>query len=178
MLAETYFKEEEYPLAAVEYRVIVSDYGYSDYVDDAFFKEAVCSYQQAPKPQLDQTKSFEAYSRFKQFLQTFPNSPLVEEVNRYISLIHEKLARKDLLNAVFYMRRNHKDSAKIYLDKIIQNYPGNDYWAKAMYYKGEMLLEGGDEEGAASLFEEVLRYPRQLDVTARAKAALSKLRNE
>jgi len=77
MLAESYFNDEEYPLAAVEYRILVSNYGYSDYVDDGYFREGVCLYEQCPKPALDQTKCYEALDKFNRFVQIFPNSPLI-----------------------------------------------------------------------------------------------------
>ncbi|NIM19480.1 MAG: outer membrane protein assembly factor BamD [Candidatus Latescibacteria bacterium] len=178
MLAESYFKDEEYPLAAVEYRIIISDYGYSEYVDDALFKEALCFFEQAPKSHLDQTKSFEALSRFRQFLQTFPQSTLVEDVQRYVAEIHEKLAEKDFKNAMFYVRRKFKSSAMIYLNKVIEQYPGNDYWARAMYHKGQILLEQGDKEGAATMFEGVVNYSKELDITDDAKAELARLRDK
>jgi outer membrane protein assembly factor BamD len=175
MLANSYFKDEEYPLAAVEYRIVISDYSYSEYVDDAFLGEAKCFYEQAPKSHLDQSKSFEALSRLKQFITTFPTSPLVEEANSCISKIHEKLAKKDLKNARFYLRRKIERSAKIYLDKIIQDYPGNEYWAQAMYLRGLLYLADGDSTAAAEMFEGVVNYPKTLDITEEAKAELKRL---
>jgi len=39
MLGESYFNMEEYALAAVEYRVLVTNYGYSEYVDEGYFRK-------------------------------------------------------------------------------------------------------------------------------------------
>lgn len=175
MLAQSYFKDEEYPLAAVEFRIVISDYSYSEYVDDALLGEAKCAYEQAPKSHLDQTKSFEALSRLRQFVTTFPNSPLIEEANGYISKIHEKLAKKDLDNARFYLRRKIERSAKIYLDKVIEQYPGNDYWARAMYLRGLLYLEDGDSTAAADMFEKVVDYPKTLKITEEARGELKRL---
>lgn len=175
MLARSYFEDEEYPLALVEFRIVVSDYSYSEYVDDAFLGEAKCLYEQAPKAHLDQSKSFEALSRLKQFTTTFPTSSLIDEANGYIFKIHEKLAKKDLKNARFYLRRKVERSAKIYLDKVIQDYPGNDYWARAMYLRGMLYLEDGDSTAAAEMFEGVVNYPKTLDITEEARAELKRL---
>ncbi|MFH1755690.1 MAG: outer membrane protein assembly factor BamD [Candidatus Latescibacterota bacterium] len=176
MLAESYFKDDEYPLATVEYRIVISDYSYSEYVDDAFLGEAKCFYEQAPKSQLDQSRSFEALSRLRQFAITFATSPLMEEANGYIFKIHEKLAEKDLKNARFYLRRKVNRSAKIYLDKVISDYPGNDFWATAMYYRGMLFVEDGDTASAAGMFEKVVNYPKELDITGEAKVELERLR--
>lgn len=176
MLAESYFMDREYPLAAVEYRVLVSDYGYSEYVDDAFFKEAVCFFEQAPDSHLDQTKSFEALSRFNQFLLTFTSSPLVEQAHQYIARIHETLAKKDLKNAKFYLRHKRNKSARIYLDKILKLFPNNDYWAEAMYLEGQLLLQDQDMDGARAMFEAVADYPKEFDFTAAARVELEKMK--
>jgi outer membrane protein assembly factor BamD len=175
MLARSYFQDEEYPLASVEYRIVISDYSYSEYVDDAFLGEAICFYEQAPKAHLDQSKSFECLSRLKQFTTTFPTSPLIDEANGYIFKIHEKLAEKDLKNARFYLRHKIARSAKIYLDKVIQDYPGNDHWARAMYFRGMLYLEEGDEKAAAEMFQGVINYPKTLDITEEARAELERL---
>ena len=79
-------------LAAVEYHLVSTNYGYSEYVDDAYFKEALCFYHQALKPPLDQTKRLEALERLERFVTIFPQSPLIPEAQSYIGQIHAKLA--------------------------------------------------------------------------------------
>ena len=57
MLAESYFNNHEYPLAAVEYQILENNYGYSEYIDDALFKLGLCFYNESPKYQRDQQKA-------------------------------------------------------------------------------------------------------------------------
>ncbi len=174
-LAESEFNDKQYPLAAVEYRVLVSNYGYSEYVDDAFFKTAMCALRQSPKSVLDQSKSFEALSLFDQFIRTFPNSSLIEEANTHIGDIHKKLAEKDFDNAMFYYHQKNFKSTAIYLDKIITNYPGNVFWLKSLYYHGTILLKTGDKEEARKEFERVIKYPGDLPVKKQAEEALKSI---
>ena len=83
-LAESYRLDTEYALAEVEYRILINEYGYSDWVDDAFYLEGVCSYRQAPRSERDQTKSYQALERLNRFLQMFPASPRLEEARAMI----------------------------------------------------------------------------------------------
>jgi outer membrane assembly lipoprotein YfiO len=176
MLAESYFHMEEYALAAVEYRILVTNYGYSEYVAEGYFKEALCSYHQAPKPQLDQTKAYDAASQFEQFVRVFPTNPLVPEAEKYIALLHERLAKKEMENAYFYFKKKWYVSALIYLDKIISEYPGNTYWVEAKYLKARILyLRGERPEEAAALLHEVIEYPVELRIKKDAEALLAKL---
>lgn len=176
LLAESYFCQEEYALAAVEYRILVTNYGYSEYVDEGFFKEALCNYEQAPKAELDQSKAYEALSQFQQFVQVYRQSPLVPEANKYIALTQEKLATKELKNAVFYYGRKKYLSALIYLDKIIASYPNNPSWVQAKYLKARILVTRGErEDEAVELLREVVQYPEKLPVKKQAEILLEEI---
>jgi outer membrane protein assembly factor BamD len=176
MMAESYYGDEEYALAAVEYQILVTNYGYSEYVDDGYFKQALCNYKQAPKPHLDQTKTYEALSQLQQFVQVFTKSPILPEAQKYIQQIHERLANKEYDNAVFYHEGKRYESAMIYLNKIIDNYPDNSYWASAMYLKAKILTDRGEnEDEAVDLLRRVLEYPEDLEVKRRADLLLQQL---
>lgn len=177
-VAESHFNEGEYPLASVEYRVLSSNYGYSDYVDDAFFKIALCAAEEAPRFDLDQTKSFEALSLFEQFLRTFPASPLVDEANRRVHEIHEKLAHKDFENGHFYFRQKRFGPASLYFEKVIENYPGNEHWLKSMLFQAKILIAKGETAPARALLERVLEYPKDIEVTVEARQLLGTLQEE
>jgi outer membrane protein assembly factor BamD len=165
MLAESYFNEGEYALAAVEYRILATNYGYSEYAEESFFKEALCNYHQSPKSQLDQTKAYEALSQLEQFARVYRESAHIPEVERHIRLVRNKLARKDVENAEYYFKRKRYASALIYLDKVIENYPDNPSWVYAKYLKARVLFAQGErEDEAAALLGEVLSYPEDLPV--------------
>jgi len=179
MLAESYFNMEEYALAAVEYRVLVTNYGYSEYVDEGYFKEALCNYNQSPKAQLDQTKAYEALSQFEQFVRVFSSSPMVPEAEKHIASIHEKLAGKELQNASFYYKKKWYASALIYLDKIIAEYPGNVHWVEAKYFKARILYARGERlDEAAALLREVIDYPARLRIQRDAEVFLREIEKD
>lgn len=175
MLAESRFNDGDYALAAVEYQLLLNNYSYSDYVDDALFKVGVCYYEQSPKPQRDQQSAKDALSRFNQFLQTFPNSPLVDDAREYVRLIHAKLAEKEFNNGKYYFKRKKFRAAMIYFDKIIDNYPDNEFWVRALFLKGVILQDRGDKDAARQNLARVLSYPDDLDVKDEARARLEAL---
>jgi outer membrane protein assembly factor BamD len=158
-LGEAYLEGEEYELAAVEYQVLIANYGYSEWVDEALFQTGVCLWRQAPRPERDQQKSVDALSRFGQFLQTYPDHPLAPEARKYVEDIHGRLAEKALTSARWYYRRKEPKAALIYCDKVIEEFPGNKWWAQAMYLKGLILIDRGQNEEAIAQFTRLLEYP-------------------
>jgi outer membrane protein assembly factor BamD len=158
-LAEAYLEGDEYELATVEYQVLISNYGYSEWVDDSIFQIGVCLLRQAPRIQRDQQKAIDALSRFNQFLQTYPDSPRVPDARAYVRQINARLAEKSLISARYYYRRKEPKAALVYCDKVIENYPDNTYWAEAVYLKGIILIDRGQNEEAIAQFTRLLEYP-------------------
>jgi len=176
MLAESFFNNREYPMASVEYQIMMNNYSYSEYIDDALFKLGLSNYYEAPKYQRDQQKSNDALSKFNQFMQTFPTSPLIPEVEKQIEVIHMKLAEKSFETAYFYFRRKKWTAALIYFDKVIDEYPNNEYWARSAYFKGMILEDRGDIDGAVRSYSLVLTYPEDVKYKSDARRRLDKMR--
>jgi outer membrane protein assembly factor BamD len=177
MLAESYYEDRDYPMASVEYQILVTNYGYSEYVDDGYFKQALCAFKQSPKPQLDQTMAYEALSKLEQFVQVFTQSPLIPEAQDYIKQIHYKLAEKEFKNAEFYFKTKRYISCLVYLNKIIDNYPDNEYWVRAVYMKARVFyVRGEKKEEALELLQQVADQPDagNLDEVKRRAKALRK----
>lgn len=158
-LAESYLEGEEYELAAVEYQLLIANYGYSEWVDEALFQTGVCLWRQAPRQQRDQQKAVDALSRFSQFLQTYPDHPRAPDARNYVKEINGQLAEKALTSARWYYRRKEPKSALVYCDKVIEDYPDNAWWAQAVYLKGLILIDRGQNEEAIAQFTRLLEYP-------------------
>ena len=61
-LAESYLATGEYDLASVEYQVLITNYGYSEWVDEAIFQIGVCKWHQARRAEREQQESLDALS--------------------------------------------------------------------------------------------------------------------
>ena len=171
-LAQSYFQDEQYELAAVEYRVIISRYGYSDYVDDGLFMVGVCFWELRPKVHKDPQRVLDALNMFEQFVQTFPSSPLIPDAAEYIRQINSFLGEKAMISARWYYKRKRFRSALIYCDKVINQYPNNEFWAEALYYKGLIKLEMGEKDEAIRYFSQVIDYPEDVGVKHWARTML------
>lgn len=173
-LAECYRLDEDYALAAVEFRILITDYGYSEYVDDAFFLEGVCHFRQSQRAERDQTEAYGALNKINRFRQLFPDSPRREEAEAVRDEIHDRLGRKDFLNARLYFRNDHYAAALIYLDKIIKYYPGTVWAARSHYFRGAIMEKWGERDEAIREYKAALSwekiYPEKAHADKRLKA--------
>lgn len=152
-LGESYRMNGEYALAEVEYRILINDYAYSEYVDDAFFLEGLCSFKESPQVERDQTKTEEALDRLTRFVQTFPKSPRLPEAQEALREVRAKLGHKEFINAQLYYSRKHYDAALVYLNKIIDRYPDTVWAARSRFYRGAIEEARGDAAGAVEDYQ-------------------------
>jgi outer membrane protein assembly factor BamD len=174
-IAESYRLDKDYALAAVDYRILINDYGYSEYIDDAFYLEGLCAYRQAPRPERDQTKSIEALGRIERFLELFPDSPRRAEAETVRAEIHDRLGRKAFDAARLYHSKKRFDAALIYYDKIIAGYPDTHWAARSQFFRGVVLEERGEREGALRAYGAAVASRFEFEEKTDAAARLDEL---
>lgn len=175
-LAESYMQGREYELAATEYQILITNYGYSEWVDDAIFQTGVCYWKQAPRPERDQQKALDALSRFNQFLTTYPDNPRAPAAREYVRQINERLAHKSLESARWYYRRHEPKAAQIYCDKVINSYPDNKYWEQAMYLKGLILVDRAQDQEAIEQFTRLIAATKDEMIKRDCEAQIKRVR--
>ncbi len=175
-LAEANFKSGDYPMASVEYQLLINNYGYSEWVDDAVFQTGACAWKEAPKYPRDQQKAVDALSRFNQFLLTYPNNARASEARQYVREIHTQLAHKNYTSAKWYYRQREPKAALVYCEKIIREFPDNEYWAEALLLKGQILADRGDTEGAIQQFTQVIAFPGDIPQKKDAERLIREVR--
>lgn len=129
LLAESYFNNRQYLIAASEYERYSNFYPRSERRETVDFKQALSYYNLSPRYNLDQTNTRQAIERFRLFNSRYPDSELVAESSDYIVELRTKLARKKYEAAQFYMRTNRFSAATVYHDLVIDRYP-ETVWAE------------------------------------------------
>lgn len=129
LLAESYFNNRQYLIAASEYERYSNFYPRSERRETADFKQALSYYNLSPRYNLDQTNTRQAIEQFRLFNARYPDSELLAESSDYIAELRTKLARKKYEAAQFYMRTNRFNAATEYHDLVIDRYP-ETVWAE------------------------------------------------
>lgn len=128
-LAESYYNDRQYLIAATEYRRFATNYPRADRVAEVQYKEALSHYQMSPRYNLDQTDTYQAIELFQLFLRRYPNSEFADSARDYVDELRNKLALKDYRAAELYLRIKRYEAAAIYFGMIIEQYP-DSRWAE------------------------------------------------
>ena len=177
-LAESYRGAKEYALASVEYRILIADYGYSEYIDDAFFLEGLCAFEMTQRAERDQTYSYQALSRIERFLDIFPDSPRREEAMKVRDDIHDLLGKKAYKSAKLYFKRKHYGAAEIYFRKVIDENPDTQWAGRSWYYIGYIKQSNDDNAAAAESYSRAVQSKHDFHEKRSASAQLKKLSKE
>lgn len=131
-LAESYFKDGRYLLAASEYERFISFFPRDERREEVDYKRALSFYEQSPRYRLDQSATVQAIELFQLFNNNYPNSDRVLDAAAKIDDLRNKLARKVFNAAEFYARINSYKAAVIYFDRTIDQYPESKWAEQAL----------------------------------------------
>jgi outer membrane protein assembly factor BamD len=83
-------------------------------------------------PTLDPQYGILAQAQFRTLLGIFPDSPLADSANRELARLDEWFATKDFETGMHYFRRRAFDSAIIYFQDVVKNWPNTDKARQSM----------------------------------------------
>ena len=131
--AMSYFKQANYEIAGHYFQLFTQTYGNSPFVEDAAFNEAYCYYLSSPRPELDQTNTYQALDAMRLYLVRYPNSKRLEECEKYITELREKLIQKSYLGAKTYFNLEDYRASLTALKSSLVDYPETQYREEILY---------------------------------------------
>jgi outer membrane protein assembly factor BamD len=163
-LAECHRLLEDYPTAVVEYSRLVRSYSQSPFAPTAHYKLALCYYQQSLPSHLDQDFTHMAIHELNTFLEEHPGHEDAPEARKLLLEARTKLAKKEYENARLYYKMDAYDSAIIYIEELLEEYPDTKWAPDAHYLIGECYREQGNRDDALAAYRQVL----ELDASGKA----------
>ena len=173
-IADTYFGEEKYAEAQVEYQAFINFHPVHRDAAYAQYQVAMCSFNEITTIDRDPALTRAALKEFQNLLAKYPGSPYEEEANKNVTLCREKLAEYELYVGKFYQKKGSYQAALGRLERLLKDYPGSAAEKEALYYIGLSHQERGDKAKAISTFEILaVKYP---DMAKEANDLIAKLK--
>lgn len=135
--AKSMIGQKDYLMAGHYFKSLLKEFPGSEYAEEAQFMVGYCAYLQSPKPRLDQSVTKEAIDALQLYINLYPYNEKVDEANRLIDELNEKLEYKSYLNAKLYYDFDNYKAAVVALGNSLNKYPDSKYREELMY----MLLE-------------------------------------
>jgi len=175
-IADTYYGEEKYAEAQVEYRAFINFHPVHRDASYAQYQVGMCSYQEITTIDRDPALTRTALKEFQALLTKYPGSPYEEEATKYITICRDKLAEYELYVGRFYHKKGSYLAAVGRLEKLLKDYPGSTPEKDALYYAGLSYQELGEKAKAISNFETLAaKYPA---MAKEAHSLITKLKTQ
>ena len=121
--ALNYFGQEEYLIAAFQFKSFAQTYPGSDHAEECMFMSAKCYYLLSPDYELDQDYTEKAIEELQLFVNLYPNSSRLNDANDMIDQLHDKLETKAYKAATLYFNMKRYAAASLEFKNILKNYP-------------------------------------------------------
>ncbi len=164
-MAKSYMGQKDYYSASEYYKTYVKTYPKGKYVTEAKYMIGYCYYLDSPDARLDQTETYNAIAALQEFVDIYPESERVQDANKLLEELTNKLAYKAYLNAKLYYNLgnymgNNYESAVITAQNALKNFPTTSYREEL----GMLILESKYEQAVQSVFEKKIeRYRNTID---------------
>jgi outer membrane protein assembly factor BamD len=134
--------QRDYLMAKHYFNTLLKEFPGSDYAEEAQYMVGYTSYLLSPKPRLDQSVTQEAIESLKLYINLYPYSDKVDEANRLIDELQDKLVYKSYLNAKLYYDFENYKAAVVAIDNSLNEYSDSQYREelKYMLLKSKYLL--------------------------------------
>ncbi|RLZ08653.1 outer membrane protein assembly factor BamD [Faecalibacter macacae] len=164
--ADSHFKDENFKLAGHLFKNFSGSYPMDKRAEEALYLSAFSYYKDSPKYNLDQTSTFTAIDELQGFINTYPNSEHVNDANKYITELRQKLELKAFeIGKVYYKTMKYK-AAGVAFDNMVDEYPDSKFREEAMMYslrsKAELAINFSRIENKDLRLQEARTQYRQL----------------
>ncbi len=140
--AKSQFGMKDNMMAGHYFKTLVKEFPRSEYAEESQFMVGYCFYLDSPSARLDQQVSQNAIDALQLFINLYPKSARVEEANRLIIELRDKLVYKSYLSGKLYFDLKNYKAAVVALSSSLKDFPDTKYREELMYMlvKAKYLL--------------------------------------
>jgi len=135
--AKSQFGMNDNMMAGHYFKTLVKEFPRSEYAEESQYMVGYCFYLDSPSPRLDQQVTQNAIDALQLFINLYPKSTRVDEANRLIIELRDKLVYKSYLSGKLYYDLQNYKAAVVALTSSLKDFPDTKYREDLMY----MLLK-------------------------------------
>lgn len=174
-IADIHFKKNEWDEARLAYEDFMRAHPRYPELDLVVYRLGLVIYKKSPAiPDRDQTWTRQTASVWAGFGARFPESEHRGEVEKYLAKVQERLAKKELLIAQFYARRNAWSAVVGRTEGLLRTWPQSPDRGEALALLGEAQHNLGNTEAATGALGRIESDPALSRWARQLKQALAK----
>ncbi len=132
-IGKAYYHVKDYYMAGYYLGAFSQRYPYSPKAQEALFLSAMCSVNNSPQSSLDQNDTDLAINNLQQFINTYPESNLVDSCNNTMDRLRFKLETKDFESVQLYSKTQNYRAACTSALNFLEDFPRSKFKEEVYY---------------------------------------------
>jgi len=178
-IGDTYLGEgnaESLVLAINEYKEFLTFYPTNPRADYAQYKLALAHFKQMRGPQRDQTETRDAINEFDTFVQRYPGSTLMPDVQAKLREAKDRIDESDYLVGYFYWRQKWYPGAIDRFKSVLKQDPAYTSRDAVYYHLADSLIKMKREAEALPYLEKLVQEFEQSEYLPETQKRLAELK--
>jgi outer membrane protein assembly factor BamD len=180
-IGDTYLGEgttEGLERALNEYREFLGFFPTNPRADYAQYKLGMTHFKQMRAPQRDQSQTREAIAEFERFVERYPASMLMPEVQARLRESRDRLSESDYLVGYFYYRQRWYPGAVDRFKDLLKQDPGFTNRDAVYFYLGESLFKANRKAEALPYYEMLVQEFQESEYLPDATKRVAELKSQ
>lgn len=135
MYSNSYYMSKDYYLAAYQFERFQDAYPKSEKAEEALYLSTISYYKLSPVYSKEQKETKEALEKMQLFIDKYPESQYMSQVNEMVKELDYKLEKKDFEIAKQYNHISDYEASIKSFDNFLLLYPGSSFKEDAMFYR-------------------------------------------
>ncbi len=127
------YKQGDYMISGYHFKYFYDQYPNSIYAEECLFMHAKSYQMLSPKPDLDQTYTYQALDAYELFVNMYPDGKYIKECNEAVAKLRKKLEKKALNAADLYYKTSNFKAAATSYENILRDFPDIDESEKVTF---------------------------------------------
>lgn len=132
-IGKGYFLNKDYIMAGYYLAQFAQRFPFSPKAEEAMFLSAMCSVEASPEASLDQTETEIAINNLQQFIDRYPDTPLLDTSNLIIDQLRFKLEVKSYNSVKIYSKTENFHAAVSSALTFFDDYPRSKFTEEIHY---------------------------------------------
>ncbi|MGJ8593692.1 MAG: outer membrane protein assembly factor BamD [Aquaticitalea sp.] len=135
MHSNAFYMQKEYYLAAYKFEQFETAYPKSEKAEEALFLSSKSYFELSPVYSKEQRETVEALEKLQLFINKFPESDYISQINEMVKELDYKLEKKAFEIAKQYNRISDYQASIKSFDNFLLEFPGTSFREEAMFYR-------------------------------------------
>ena len=174
-IADTYFEDEAYEEAVVEYENFLDVHPRHKYSSYAQYMLATSFFKRIKTIDVSYSWAKRAMQEFQKLRRIYPRNPYMDITESRIKTCKLILAEYEFYVGRFYFKKGSYEAAVNRFNELLENYPDSKMESEALYYLGLSYENMGQNDRALNILTALIKKFPSIEISMDAKEVIDTL---